>query len=77
MRRGHEGGRVLCCRRLRGQGVAFCQTGVGVRRLRGAVHPGGGHSVLVVAPGDLTQRVMDINKAATINPLLIDYLRNR
>lgn len=54
--RGHQRGGMLHCRRLRGRGVSLCQTSVGVGRLRRAVHPGGCHSVLVVAPGDLPHR---------------------
>lgn len=55
--RGRLSGRVLCRRRrLRAGRVPFCQEGVGVGRLRRAVHERGHHGVLVVAPGDLTHR---------------------
>lgn len=67
MLRGHQGGCVLRRRRLRGRGVAFCQTGVGIGRLRRAVHPGGCYSVLVVAPGYLTHRsIMGIIKSSLL-----------
>lgn len=53
--RGRVSGRVLCRRRrLWARRVPFCQEGVGVGRLRRAVHERGHHGVLVVAPGDLT-----------------------
>ena len=54
--RGHQRGPVLCARGLRGRAVTFCQPGVGIGRLRRAVHPGGCDGVLVVTPGDLTHR---------------------
>lgn len=56
VRWGHQGGGVLRRRGLGGRRVAFCETSVGIGRLRRAVHPGGRHSVLVVAPGYLTHR---------------------
>lgn len=56
VRWGHQCGGVLRRRGLGGRRVAFCETSVSIGRLRRAVHPGGRHSVLVVAPGYLTHR---------------------
>lgn len=54
---GHQcGGGGLWCWRPGGRGVAFCQTGVSIRGLRGAVHPGSCYCILVVTPGDLIHR---------------------